>query len=41
MSGNYSAVYGPTGVKLGREVGVRHEKNLARFVSMETTWLPC
>ena len=41
MSGNYSAVYGPMGAKLGREVGDGHRKNLARFVFMETTWLPC
>ena len=40
MSGYSSAVYGPRGTKLGREVGDGHRKNLPRFVSMETTLLP-
>ncbi len=30
LSGYSSAVYGPTDAKLGTEVGVRHEKNLAK-----------
>ncbi len=30
LRANSSAVYGPMGTKLGREVGGRHEKHLAK-----------
>ncbi len=36
-----SAVYGPMGSKLGREVWYGHGKDLAGPVSMETKVLPC